>query len=276
MEKQITKYEKQELYDPMTISDVKTQISLIQSLMKDVMKEDEHYGLIPGCGKKNVLLKAGAEKLAFVFRHTVKFDVITNDLPKRHREYEVKTEIRSQDGRYLGAGVGCCATEETKYKYRSDDTGKEVPKEYWKSRDVSLIGGDNFSVKKKGDKWLIHQKIEHDNPADYYNTCLKVAKKRSMIDAEITVCAASDIFTQDLEEGVHAENAKKAEKSNGEPLENIVDKKEKPLKKETDSKKETTVGLCEDCDAELTAKVYDYSMEKFKKPLCFSCQKKQK
>jgi hypothetical protein len=43
-------------------------------------------------------------------------------------------------------------------------------------------------------------KVEHDNPADYYNTCLKMAKKRAHVDAILTVTAASDIFTQDLED----------------------------------------------------------------------------
>jgi hypothetical protein len=43
-------------------------------------------------------------------------------------------------------------------------------------------------------------KIEHDNPSDYYNTCLKMGKKRALVDAVLTSTAASDIFTQDIEE----------------------------------------------------------------------------
>ena len=42
-------------------------------------------------------------------------------------------------------------------------------------------------------------RVEHDNPADYYNTALKMAKKRAQVDATLTVTAASDFFTQDLE-----------------------------------------------------------------------------
>ena len=44
------------------------------------------------------------------------------------------------------------------------------------------------------------ERVEHDNPADYYNTILKMAKKRAYVDAIITATACSDIFTQDLEE----------------------------------------------------------------------------
>jgi hypothetical protein len=42
--------------------------------------------------------------------------------------------------------------------------------------------------------------VEHDNPADYYNTVLKMAKKRAHVDAILTATAASDIFTQDVED----------------------------------------------------------------------------
>jgi hypothetical protein len=38
------------------------------------------------------------------------------------------------------------------------------------------------------------------NPADVANTILKMAKKRAQVDAVITATAASDIFTQDIED----------------------------------------------------------------------------
>lgn len=238
MEKVLITQENKELYAPMTIGDVKHQINLIQSLMKDVMKIDEHYGVIPGCGSKMVLLKAGAEKLSFVFRHAPKFKVEITDLPKEHQRYNVLTEIYSKDGVFLGQGVGSCSTTESKYKYRWDDTGKAVPKEYWKSRDVSLLGGDSFTARKKDKKWFIFQRIEHDNPADYYNTCLKMAKKRSMVDAEITVCAASDIFTQDIEENFTEAEVVESEKTSDEKLkegtEKAVKREEKKQKEEND------------------------------------------
>jgi len=59
----------------LSISDVKTQVNLIQNLMKDVMKENEHYGLIPGCNKPS-LWKSGAEKILFTFRLTPDYEEI--------------------------------------------------------------------------------------------------------------------------------------------------------------------------------------------------------
>ena len=35
------------------------------------------------------------------------------------------------------------------------------------------------------------------------------------------------------------------------------------------------IPVCKDCGAEITPRVHDYSVSKFKKPLCIDCQKKQ-
>lgn len=43
-------------------------------------------------------------------------------------------------------------------------------------------------------------KYRKNRPADIRNTVLKMAKKRSMVDAVLAATAASDIFTQDLED----------------------------------------------------------------------------
>jgi len=138
------------------------QVSLIQSVMSRVMRKNEHYGVIPGCGPKPVLLKAGAEKLALTFRLAPRFSVTMRDLGENHREYQVQTELVSiVTGAFVGQGVGSCSTKETKFR----------------RKDKSQV-----------------------EPSDLYNTVLKMAKKRSLVDAILTTTAASDIFTQDLED----------------------------------------------------------------------------
>ena len=47
---------------------------------KKVMVEGTHYGKVPGCGNKMVLLKPGADVLAMVFKLVPQFQVIKNDL----------------------------------------------------------------------------------------------------------------------------------------------------------------------------------------------------
>jgi len=207
---------------PLTASDVRHQINLIQEIMRDAMKPGEHYGKIPGCGEKPSLLKAGAEKLNLTFRLAPKFDLEIINLERGHREYRVITNLYAiRSGKFLGSGVGSASTMETKWRFRLgpaeyEYTGSPVPKSYWEARKEDpkkaqdLLGGRGFAARKNPDtgQWEIvseGERVEHDNPADNYNTCLKMAKKRSMVDAVLTVTAASDIFTQDLEE--IAENA---------------------------------------------------------------------
>ena len=84
-------------------------------------------------------------------------------------------------------------------------TGDPVPREYWDTRDQKLIGGKGHSTKKNPDtgKWeIVKQGEKVDNPdiADTYNTVLKMACKRALVHATINATAASDIFTQDLED----------------------------------------------------------------------------
>ncbi len=198
-----------------TPAEVMGQVKMIQHLMKEGMTEGEHWGIIPGCGTKPTLLKPGAEKLCLMFRLAPKFDVQDKDLGNGHREITVKcTLIHINTGKFWGEGVGSCSTMESKYRYRSgagESTGVQVPKAYWDKKKVDfkgaqeLIGGSGYSTKKIDGVWFIVEKIEkQENPdiADTYNTVLKIAKKRALVDASITATAASDIFTQDIEEMV--------------------------------------------------------------------------
>lgn len=199
-----------------------SQVNLIQNVMRSVMRDGEHYGRIPGTNKPS-LLKPGAEKLGVTFRLVPSYREEVVDLGHGHREYRVKCSlVHAPTGQFAGEGLGSCSTLETKYKYRTgagESTGIFVPKSYWDVRkddpiaaakilkEVANAGGfvgDKFSTQKDDNgQWVITtraDKVEHDNPADYYNTCLKVAKKRAHVDAILTATAASDIFTQDVED----------------------------------------------------------------------------
>lgn len=190
--------EKRETLTPV---EIREQVNLIQEVMKGVMIKDTHYGVVPGCGDKPTLLKAGAEKLAMTFRLDLEtaFEII--ELQGGHREYRATTTAYSlNSGKRMGNGSGSACTLEGKWRYRAENTGAKVPKEYWESRDPSLIGGSQFSARKVGGEWFIYHKVEHDNPADFYNTCMKMAEKRSKVACVLNVTCASDIFTQDIED----------------------------------------------------------------------------
>ena len=61
----------------LTVAEVKGNIGLIQAVLKDVMKEGVHYGVIPGCNKPS-LLKPGSEIILSTFR--LACDPIAEDL----------------------------------------------------------------------------------------------------------------------------------------------------------------------------------------------------
>ena len=197
----------------MSVDSVVRQVNLIQDVQKRIMKDGDHYGEIPGTNKPS-LFKSGAEKLGLTFRLAPEYEVTTIDWPGGHREYQIKCRLRHiPTGTMVGEGVGTCTTMEGKYRYRGGEkipTDQPVPKEYWNLKNsgkmdeaLQLIGGDGYGVGKDKGRWVIceiGEKQEHDNPADYYNTCEKMAKKRAHVDAILTATAASDIFTQDIED----------------------------------------------------------------------------
>jgi len=181
----------------MTVQGMTEQVNQIQALMRQVMREDVHFGAIPGTGGKKALLKAGAEKIGMLFGCRTSYQIDRDDLPGGHREYQVICQITDRHGNEIGQGVGVCSTMEKKYRYRAENTGAIVPKEYWESKDQSLLGGSDFIPRKINGKWMIFQQVEYDNPADYLNTALKMAKKRAYVDAILTCTAASDFFDQE-------------------------------------------------------------------------------
>lgn len=218
-DKALTTREPQDLrvaqYDhPLSVSEVLQHVELVQQINKAVMKEGEHFGRIPGCGDKPTLLQPGAQKLLLTFRLNPDYDVEIVDMSHSHREYRITCKLTNGSGNFVGAGVGSASTMESKWRFRvapKQLTDRPVPSAYWDLRKSDpakaqeLLGGKGFSTKKNDNgQWMIAEgssdKVEHDNPADYYNTCLKMAKKRALVDAVLTRTAASDIFTQDIEE----------------------------------------------------------------------------
>jgi hypothetical protein len=175
--------------DPKVFSavEMQQQVQAIQQVMKAVMKSDSHYGKVPGCGDKLVLLKPGAEKIMMTFR--IGIDPYVEDMSTQDCvRYRVRGRMFSiLDGRTLGYGVGECSSDETKYKWRSA------------FNDAEFEATDPARRRVKQSKYGPTKQIRTEI-ADMANTVLKMAKKRAQIDGVLTVTAASDIFEQDLED----------------------------------------------------------------------------
>lgn len=194
------------------------QDAMIQEMMKSIMKEDTHFGKIPGCGPKPALLQPGAQKLCTRFQvHVEVKERVQTDMADGHREVRFDVLLKTNvDGLVIAEGVGTCSTMETKYRYRrgSGDvvTDRMVPKAFWdlakdKQRGPegkALLGGPRCGIKKVDGKWMViernaQEREEHPDPADYYNTVEKISFKRAQLHAVINGTACSDIFEQDFD-----------------------------------------------------------------------------
>ena len=174
------------------------RVAMVQKVYKDLMQVDQHYGKIPGTDK-DTLYKAGAEKLALAFNLASEYQIERRQLQGAHVEYQVLCKIIDRGtGQIIGEGVGICSTMESKYRYRNQDTGLPLPSDYQQNKGAYKAKG--FTAKKYNNKWIWYEKVENPDIADQYNTVIKMSKKRAYVDAIITCTAASDIFTQDVED----------------------------------------------------------------------------
>lgn len=213
------------------VGEVKKRVEMIEELYRDVLKEDVHYGIIPGC-KKPSLWKPGAEMIVTMFQLAPKSTTVKEWLDNGHMNVDAITDLYTPDGIFVARGEGSCSTLETKYRYRhadGEDLGP-VPQEYWQSgtdsssRDASLLHGGY--AKKTDQGWRILKRgdrVENDNIADTYNTVKKMGVKRSLVASTLNL-GASAVFTQDTE-GMR-DNGHNFEKQNGSPPAN--NKKGKP------------------------------------------------
>lgn len=170
-----------------SVVEIRQRVNLVQEVMQNIMKRDTHYGTIPGTPKPT-LYKPGAEVLCVTFRIAQEYKI--EDLSSDgHARYRVTCIGRHQTtGITLGEGVGECSSGEEKYKWRGAACKAELD-----------YTPENMRRKKFYKNGNTVDQIRTE-PADLANTILKMACKRAMIAMTLNVTAASDIFTQDIED----------------------------------------------------------------------------
>jgi hypothetical protein len=197
-----------------SVEDVIAQRDKIKQVMERVMTDGVHFGVIPGV-KKPTLFKAGAEVLNTTFRLAPSYHSERTFGDDGHLTVVSKCVLtHAPSGIVLGEGEGLCSSREAKYAYRQAKRtcpacGAEAiikgKAEYgggwlcWKKQDGC---GAKFS---DGDAAVESQeagKVDNPELPDTWNTVLKMAAKRALVAAVLNCTAASDIFTQDVEDGV--------------------------------------------------------------------------
>lgn len=207
----------------LTVEQVSQRRQKVMDLMNSVMKKDVHYGTVPGCGDKPTLLQPGAQALTLLFNVGPTFEVAKTDTEadgiKGHRIFEVTCRLVNRGtGAVVGEGLGICSTLENKYRYRKSDRkcpncGKPA---VIKGREE--YGGGWVCFKKKegcgakfadGDSAIEKQEsgqVANTNPYDLWNTIQKIACKRALVHAALNLTGASELFTQDIEDGGYGDN----------------------------------------------------------------------
>lgn len=175
----------------MAVADIISHVSMVQEVMRAVMKKDVHFGIIPGTDKPT-LYKPGAEVLCMAFRIADSYEVedLSADGAVRYRVTCIGTHQTS--GVVLGTGMGEASSGEEKYKWRkatSPQEYDETPANMRRTKHFKKRDGGGYSV----------QQVRTE-PADLANTVLKMANKRAKMAMVLNVTAASDCFSQDLED----------------------------------------------------------------------------
>lgn len=177
---------------------VVAQVEAVQKIMRAVMKEGVHYGIIPGTDKP-CLYKQGSEVLLSAFKIAVEPEV-REIRDGNHITYQVRCIGRHiASGLSIGIGVGEASSAEEKYAWRAavcDEEFNETPED--RRRVKWNKGKYDRQTNTYGPAWSVKQ--VRTNPADIANTVLKMSKKRAQMDLTLTSLAVSDIFSQDLED----------------------------------------------------------------------------
>lgn len=170
-------------------------ITKFQQACQKLMLKGHDYGVIPGT-QKPTLLKPGAEKITKILGLSDTYEVTqrTEDWDRGFFHYEVKcTLTHLGSGIVISEGLGSCNSMESKYRYRwlwNSELPPDFDKEKAVKRWVTLKSGSK-SPQFRIDNEDIHSQV---------NTLLKMAEKRSLVDAALHAGRLSDLFTQDIED----------------------------------------------------------------------------
>jgi hypothetical protein len=216
----------------LTVEQIREQVNLIQKVMKSFMKEGVHFGKIPGCPKPS-LWKPGAEKIATTFRISVGTSSVENLSTDDFVKFKVTATAMYGD-KFIGSSTGICSSNEEKYRWKKPTCSEE-----W----------DEYPEDRKREKWIKEhwkdgkkvpaQKIKQirTEPADLENTILQMADKRAYVAVVRKVTAASDVFTQDIEDlPEEMRSNPEGEQTPSKPEVGKPALKKEPAKKESASK----------------------------------------
>lgn len=192
----------------------------VEEVIEKVLKEGEHYGVLPGTGDrkdakgkplppKKMLFQPGAEVLAQVFRFRPEFEEMTVVEEPLFLFYKIRCRLYSAaTGELVGEAIGSCNTREDRYVKQTSERlcpscGKAAI-----IKGQEKYGGGWVCWDKKGgcgakygddDKKLIDQSgaLSTEKVWGLHHTVLSMAQKRPFVAAVRHATGTSDVFTDE-------------------------------------------------------------------------------
>lgn len=134
------------------IADIKTMLSLLETIQTEVMKKGIDYGIIPGTPKPS-LLKPGAELLVRVFnlvpdtRIVSRIELLEFEIP--YFQYDAECALMNKYEAYLGNGLGSSNSGEPSYAFKwvfEGDLPEELKQKKEELRSGVLNGQTTYRI----------------------------------------------------------------------------------------------------------------------------------
>ena len=164
-----------------------------QMACKTHLVEGLDYGTIPNTGDRPTLFKPGAEKMIRLLDLADEYEIDKiEDWDRPLFAYNVRCRLRHiASGQHVAEGVGQANSMESKWRYHWA-WPSDVPEDQRAGLQTRQINTRNGQTTK--------YRVVNDDIFSLVNTILKMAKKRALVDAALSVGRLSGIFTQDLDE----------------------------------------------------------------------------
>ncbi|MHB8124011.1 MAG: hypothetical protein ACYDG4_18200 [Desulfuromonadaceae bacterium] len=205
----------------------------LRAFIKENMRPGIDYGVIPGTGKRKILLpggkeeevpmwtllKPGAEKLCTFFGLTKELVILEEELDWTGKDHEGEPffychyKIRlSRNGYLIAEADGSANSWESKHRYRIGEYKCPACHQATLRRSKEERGGGWYCWTRiggcgeqfaKGTQSIESQDVgirKNPDPADLVNTLQKVCYKRALIASTLVAVNASEYFNQDLDD----------------------------------------------------------------------------
>ena len=169
-------------------------IAEFQQACQQYMVKGVDFGSpFPGSDKMS-LLKPGAEKVCRLAGVADRYEVLESicDYDKGLRMVTIRCNLANlATDQIVTSGLGECSSYESKYRYRWVYI-REV-------QELGLVPGTLLSRTRTGRNGgeYTQYRLENADIVDQFGTVIKMARKRSLVDAALGIARLSEIFTQD-------------------------------------------------------------------------------